>query len=280
MIDIAEVKRIARSLGLNPTVIDLDYVLGCYLHYLGNHPMIKSRCLFKGGTALRKCYFEKYRFSEDLDFTLFQSMSINDIKICIDETNYKLQERIGIRTSSQEYSIKVIEDEYGRESYEVKLYYDGPWDYGGSSRSLRIHFSQDEKVIFKPNSKKIFHNYSDKNDLPITSISVYTLEEVLSEKLRAISGQRKYAVARDIYDIYFISRQNVNIEKSIAVLSEKFKSKGIDITKLRVEDFLNRKNDYTVNWERNLEYLIPSTVKVDFNIAWNSAIEILNKALE
>ena len=25
---------------------------------------------FKGGTCLKKCYFETYRFSEDLDFTL------------------------------------------------------------------------------------------------------------------------------------------------------------------------------------------------------------------
>ena len=26
--------------------------------------------IFKGGTCLKKCYFETYRFSEDLDFTL------------------------------------------------------------------------------------------------------------------------------------------------------------------------------------------------------------------
>jgi hypothetical protein len=26
--------------------------------------------VFKGGTCLKKCYFETYRFSEDLDFTL------------------------------------------------------------------------------------------------------------------------------------------------------------------------------------------------------------------
>ncbi len=28
------------------------------------------RLAFKGGTALKKCYFADYRFSEDLDFTL------------------------------------------------------------------------------------------------------------------------------------------------------------------------------------------------------------------
>jgi predicted nucleotidyltransferase component of viral defense system len=26
--------------------------------------------VFKGGTCLRKCYYETFRFSEDLDFTI------------------------------------------------------------------------------------------------------------------------------------------------------------------------------------------------------------------
>jgi predicted nucleotidyltransferase component of viral defense system len=26
--------------------------------------------VFKGGTCLKKCFFETYRFSEDLDFTI------------------------------------------------------------------------------------------------------------------------------------------------------------------------------------------------------------------
>ena len=32
---------------------------------LGDHTQV-----FKGGTCIKKCYFETYRFSEDLDFTL------------------------------------------------------------------------------------------------------------------------------------------------------------------------------------------------------------------
>jgi len=33
MINVSEIKRIAGSLGLNPTVVEHDYVLGCYLHF-------------------------------------------------------------------------------------------------------------------------------------------------------------------------------------------------------------------------------------------------------
>ena len=34
--------------------------------------------VFKGGTCLKKCYFETYRFSEDLDFTLRDESHLDD----------------------------------------------------------------------------------------------------------------------------------------------------------------------------------------------------------
>ena len=34
---------------------------------------------FKGGTALKRCYFGEYRFSEDLDFTLLTPMSFEEV---------------------------------------------------------------------------------------------------------------------------------------------------------------------------------------------------------
>jgi predicted nucleotidyltransferase component of viral defense system len=55
---------------LRPEVVEKDYVLGWLLSSLGGHPTVASTWVFKGGTCLKKCYFETYRFSEDLDFTL------------------------------------------------------------------------------------------------------------------------------------------------------------------------------------------------------------------
>lgn len=37
---------------------------------IAQHPDLASTWVFKGGTCLRKCYYETYRFSEDLDFTV------------------------------------------------------------------------------------------------------------------------------------------------------------------------------------------------------------------
>ncbi len=47
-------------------VIERDYVLAWFLTGLAGHPLSEVLA-FKGGTALRRCWFEDYRFSEDLD---------------------------------------------------------------------------------------------------------------------------------------------------------------------------------------------------------------------
>jgi|GEM_PF-5141207 len=124
------------------------------------------------------------------------------------------------------------------------------------------------------------HDYSDRDELPETLITVYSLEEVLSEKLRAVLGQRRYAIARDIYDINFIVGRKVDIEKSINALPKKCEIKGIDIKTVQIENFTKRKKEYETNWDRNLKYLIPSSMMVDFENAWNSTVKILQESLK
>ena len=70
MIDKREVLEAASALGLLPSVVEKDYVLGWLLAGINAHPALAEAWVFKGGTCLKKCYFETYRFSEDLDFTL------------------------------------------------------------------------------------------------------------------------------------------------------------------------------------------------------------------
>ena len=50
--------------------MEKDYVIGWMLWAIGSHPVLGSTWAFKGGTCLKRCYMETYRFSEDLDFTI------------------------------------------------------------------------------------------------------------------------------------------------------------------------------------------------------------------
>ena len=51
-------------------VLELDYCLAWFLIGLSK-TTLREYMVFKGGTALKRCYFPEYRFSEDLDFSLF-----------------------------------------------------------------------------------------------------------------------------------------------------------------------------------------------------------------
>jgi predicted nucleotidyltransferase component of viral defense system len=72
--------RLARAGGrrIVEAVLERDYCLAWFLVGLSRSGL-RERLLFTGGTALKRCYFGDYRFSEDLDFTLAEPMDLDDI---------------------------------------------------------------------------------------------------------------------------------------------------------------------------------------------------------
>lgn len=58
-----------KRLGLPWEVLERDYLLSWILAGIGQVAPLRETLVFKGGTALKKCYFGDYRFSEDLDFS-------------------------------------------------------------------------------------------------------------------------------------------------------------------------------------------------------------------
>ncbi|MBI5507011.1 MAG: nucleotidyl transferase AbiEii/AbiGii toxin family protein [Deltaproteobacteria bacterium] len=66
MIDRAEIMAVASDLSLTPDVVEKDYVLGWLLAGIHTRDALADTWVFKGGTCLKKCFFETYRFSEDL----------------------------------------------------------------------------------------------------------------------------------------------------------------------------------------------------------------------
>src|SRR3990167_11541416 len=71
-------EEIAKKHKLRLGVIEQDYVLSWLLVGIFNHPKLRSFLVFKGGTALKKMYFGEYRFSEDLDFSIYPEVLIGD----------------------------------------------------------------------------------------------------------------------------------------------------------------------------------------------------------
>ena len=65
-----EIKNLVSEWGLREDVIEKDYVIGWVLWGISQEKGLIANWAFKGGTSLKKCYIETWRFSEDLDFSI------------------------------------------------------------------------------------------------------------------------------------------------------------------------------------------------------------------
>jgi hypothetical protein len=61
-----------KRLGIPWELLERDYLLSWVLAGIGQVESLQKALIFKGGTALRKCYFGDYRFSEDLEFSCLE----------------------------------------------------------------------------------------------------------------------------------------------------------------------------------------------------------------
>jgi predicted nucleotidyltransferase component of viral defense system len=186
--------------GLSEEVVEKDYVLGWLLWGIGTDPVLSQQWVFKGGTCLKKCYIETYRFSEDLDFTVlpsgpFRPASVEPLLL---RTLARITEASGIDFSTPP-RLRLRPNNI---SVEGRVYYTGPRRTPQPAR-VKIDLSADETVVRPPVLETIAHPYTDA--LPGDgTIRCYSFDELFAEKIRAM-GQR--GRPRDLYDIINLFRR-------------------------------------------------------------------------
>lgn len=270
MISEAELRRAAARTGVDLMVLDLDYALGWFLAGLFSQSEAASRLIFKGGTCLRKCYLADYRFSEDLDFTLSGAWSLPEIGDALGAVQRWSAGAGGPDFAAAPLRLEVAADDYGAEVYQARLYYRGPLRWGGSPRSIRLDISRGEHLAFPTERKPLLHGYSDGGQLPKVQIRCYSLAEMLTEKLRAICGQRRFIIARDLYDLYHLAQAGVSLERVRAALPAKFAAKGIDLPQLMTADLEKSRAQFAADWNQRLAHLLPSNDPLTFEAAWTA----------
>jgi predicted nucleotidyltransferase component of viral defense system len=276
----AELRRLAAAWAVDPMIADLDYVLGCFLSQWYRNKTAQS-LRFKGGTCLRKTYFGDYRFSEDLDFTAEERVSIEELQALIERTIQQLQDVFGLNFSERSPRIEIVSDDYGKESYQVRLYYRGPLRWRGDPRAIRLDISHDEYLGLPAEARDIIHPYSDLDLVTGVKIPCYSLAEMFSEKLRAVSGQRRYAIARDLYDVYqLVERGSLDLADVISILPGKFSVKGLNIKEIRMDYIENRRDEFGRDWDRSLRYLLPTSEQTSFEEAWEMLLELIRQVVD
>ncbi|OGT62775.1 MAG: hypothetical protein A3E85_02895 [Gammaproteobacteria bacterium RIFCSPHIGHO2_12_FULL_45_12] len=214
----------ANELQLLPTTVEKDYALSWALYGISQNTEL-SKWLFKGGTCLKKCYFETYRFSEDLDFTVQKDAiySVNDIKNALNEVADLVYDTAGINIKTREIEVNESINKRNNKTYIAKLTYLGPLNIPSRSQQrIKFDISNDEIIIDTPDIRNVFHPFTDAPN-PSVKMRCYSVNEILAEKTRAI--YERQGRARDIYDIVNISRnfrENVNPNIARTGLNKKF----------------------------------------------------------
>lgn len=224
-----EIISLAGVLQLQPTTVEKDYVLSWVLYGISQNSKL-SEWFFKGGTCLKKCYFETYRFSEDLDFTVPNGAiySENEIKAALNDIADFVYENAGINLMTRDIDVKESINKNGRKTYVAKYTYLGPLNLP-SRRQQRIKFdiTDDEIIVDEHDMRDVFHLYSDA-PTPSGKVRCYSVNEILAEKTRAIFERQ--GRARDIYDIVNISRnfrEHINVNIARDGLRKKFAFKSL-----------------------------------------------------
>jgi uncharacterized protein len=258
MIKPGEIQRKAREAGVRDQQIEKDYVLAWILKGIAEHKHLSTVLVFKGGTVLKKTYFEDYRFSEDLDFTLFNNDTTNkQIFGWFKESFNYIREEANIPLS--------LLDDNEHEDGGIYFYigYTGPLGGQASNKKVKVDISRTEKLEFDPVVRPAYLTYSD---LEAYSLLCYSLEEILVEKMRSIMQRMQ---ARDFYDLwYLLEVQKMDVDFYVHEFSRKCETKG-----LKSWDFLNKLTErlpqYKGRWNKSLSEQIkdlPSFEKAEREI--------------
>jgi predicted nucleotidyltransferase component of viral defense system len=160
----------------------------------------------KGGTGIRKVFIEDYRFSDDLDFTLLEPIEADALQSSVidamtrvrDESGIQFEDDIGFRQTRNGF----------KATTRFRILHRGT--ISPTKIDLDLTGTDSEQILLPVSERRIFHHYSDGLESSVTS---YSLEEIIAEKIRSIFQRTR---SRDIYDIdQLAGRVDRNMVQSI-----------------------------------------------------------------
>ena len=261
-----------RRLGIPWEVLERDYLLSWVLAGIDRTPVLRDTLVFKGGTALRKCYFGDYRFSEDLDFSALQGVP----------TGKEMERLVGevceaaVRLLDEYTPVEIACERYmerephpgGQEAFAIRARF--PWHSRLQTRVM-IEVTVDERVLLPAEKRQVIHEYGEPLD---AEVKVYSLEEIVAEKLRALLQQAEMferrgwsrSRARDYYDLWRVLGtygDQMDLVGFDSLLREKCAIRGVGFT--RPEDFFHNAMLAYVEetWEQWLGPLVPGLPSFD-----------------
>jgi predicted nucleotidyltransferase component of viral defense system len=244
MIPEREIKERAREFGVPTSTIERDYVQNWFLSAL--RPI---KMALKGGTGIRKVYIENYRFSDDLDFTLLEPVDARTLQTAVTDAMIRVRDESGIQ----------FEDEIGfrqtKNGFKATTRF--RILHRGQTSPIKIDLdltgADSEQILLPVSDRPVFHDYSDGLQ---TSVTAYTLEEIMAEKIRSVFQRTR---SRDLYDIGQLAGQ-VDREVVRSIVHRKCEYKGVAVH----ADILEAKRErFDALWQVSLKHQIRDIPEFD-----------------
>lgn len=263
MIRQIEIAEAARAWGLSQHVVEKDYVIGWVLMGLSTNKRLRTQWIFKGGTCLKKCYLETYRFSEDLDFTLTSNASIDvgEITELVGNVCDWVSQESGIEFPLDQIEFKSAPNPRGSITLRGKLGYRGPLQQP-SYPKIRFDLTTDELIARPPILRPVHHPYSDQPHQP-ARIKCYPIEEIFAEKTRAMIER---CMPRDLYDIIRLFRHESMNFDALAIhelVMQKSAHRNMTMPSLASVESSPRRKELESEWENMLGHQLPALPPID-----------------
>jgi hypothetical protein len=239
--------RLARQGGrrIPEAILERDYCLAWFLVGLSRTPLSKL-LVFKGGTALKRCYFGGYRFSEDLDFSLVEKVSLNYILTELEPIYDEVQ-----RASGVVFRFSREDRKRHQNCYTFYLNYDGPLP-GATGNEVKVDITIKEQFVCPLQERYVLRGYDEYSDLPEDElVQVYSLEEIATEKVVALADRARNE-PRDLYDLWYLTSQaHIDLAAIRLEIMRKLEFRGRKYSNI-VEEFSKKEPRYRKLWDIRL----------------------------
>ena len=231
----AQITQQAARDGVPAPTVERDYVLA---HIIAGLASLGSDhgLVFKGGSALRLCYFDDFRYSADLDFSV--------VKGDLAAAYGTIEASLAAVTGAVE-SLTLTEEEPRRIGYRGPL---------GRQRYLKLDIAVDELVL-NVDTATLLPRWPD---LPKTrGLRVYSLAEIAAEKLRCIMQRLQ---CRDLYDLWLLfEHAGVDPLDASEMFHPKAEHRSLDPARFATS-YRERLEQYRPRWTGELEVHVTGKV--------------------
>jgi hypothetical protein len=229
------------------SVLERDYCLSWFLAGLSRSP-IRDLLIFKGGTAIKKCYFANYRFSEDLDFTLAEAASFETIRTQLETVYDEVRRSSGIIIRFSREDRKKHQN-----SYTFYLAYEGPLP-GTHTKEVKVDITIDERLVVPVQDRKLLKGYDEYTDLPEKEkLRVYALDEILVEKVAALTDFARNE-PRDLYDAWYLTAmEKMDLSLLVPEITSKLEFRGRAIDGM-ADAFMKKETRLKKLWQARLAH--------------------------